>query len=36
LNCFSISRSLCSEEDDPIHVHLIPENQDFEPNVRKR
>jgi len=36
LNCFSISRSLRSEEDDPIHEHLIPENRDFERDVGKR
>jgi hypothetical protein len=35
LNCFDISRSLSSEEDDPIQQHLIPENRDFEPKVRK-
>ena len=29
LNCFSISRSLCSEEDDPIHEHLIPRESRF-------
>lgn len=32
---YPFSLELRSEEDDPIRHHLIPENRDFEPKVRK-
>jgi len=32
---YLIFLELSSEEDDPIPYHLIPENHDFEPKVRK-